>query len=56
MTKITKITATDLQRKSGQLLRRTFKDGEYFIIERAGYPVAVLIPMETYELAIDKDD
>jgi len=49
MTKPTTMTATDLQRKSGEILRRTFNDGEHFIIERAGFPVAALIPIKVYE-------
>ena len=37
----TRISATDLQRKSGEILRRVHQ-GERFIVERDGYPVAVV--------------
>lgn len=45
----TLISATQLQRMSGQLLRRTARTGEQFLIERDGIPTAALIPLKDYE-------
>jgi prevent-host-death family protein len=50
--KPTVITATELQQKSGQILRRIFQDREHFIIERGGYPIAVVIPVQDYSQSI----
>lgn len=43
------ITATDLQRASGSVLKRVAVGGEHLVIERAGYPVAVLLSYQEYE-------
>ena len=49
MPKQATITASELQRTSGKILRRVAVDKERLIIERAGYPVAVVLPFEEYE-------
>lgn len=46
------ITASDLQRASGSVLKRVALGGEHLIIERAGYPVAVLLSYPEYEALI----
>jgi prevent-host-death family protein len=49
MTKITHITATDLLKKRGELLRRCYRQKEHFIVETHGLPIAVLIPFDEYD-------
>lgn len=49
MTNQATITASDLQRASGSVLKRVALAGEHLIIERAGYPVAVLLSYPEYE-------
>jgi prevent-host-death family protein len=43
------ITASDLQRESGKVLKRVALGKEHLVIERAGYPVAVLLSYPEYE-------
>lgn len=43
------IRASDLQRSSGKVLKRVAVGNEHLIIERAGYPVAVLLSYQEYE-------
>ncbi|NIM47521.1 MAG: type II toxin-antitoxin system prevent-host-death family antitoxin [Candidatus Aenigmarchaeota archaeon] len=47
MTKTT--TAIKARRNLGQLLEEAFYRGDEFIIERAGKPMAVLIPIQEFE-------
>jgi len=49
MTTIAKISATDLQRKSGEVLRRVAVEQAHITVERDGYPVAVVIPITDYQ-------
>ena len=43
------IKASELQRKSGQVLKRAAKEGVHLVVERDGYPVAVLLSFREYE-------
>lgn len=43
----TPLSATDLQRLSGKIIRRAYK-GEHFIVERGGYPVVAIISIHEY--------
>lgn len=43
------INASDLQRASGQVLKRVIADHETLVVNRGGYPVAVLLPFDAYE-------
>ena|SRR3972149_3677058 len=43
------IKASELQRKSGQVLKRAAKEGVHLVVERDGYPVAVLLSFQDYE-------
>jgi prevent-host-death family protein len=45
----TTVTASDVQRQIGTVLRRVGKDGEHLIIERGGIPIAVLVPYTDYK-------
>ncbi len=49
MTRQATITASDLQRASGSVLKRVAVGGEHLVIERGGYPVAVLLSYQEYE-------
>jgi len=43
------IQVSELHRTPGQIMRRVAVEKERLVIERAGYPVAVLIPFDEYE-------
>lgn len=43
------ITATELQAKSAQILKKCAKEGQWFIVERSGYPVAAILPLSDYQ-------
>ena len=43
------VKASDLQRSSGKILKRVAVGNEHLVIERAGYPVAVMISFREYE-------
>lgn len=45
----TVISSTKLQRQFGAILRRCYKDGEQFIVERDGLPVFVVLAVRDYE-------
>ena len=51
--KITTITATEMQHKSGEIIRRAYTDNEHFIVERSGYPMVVIIPLAHYRALTD---
>jgi prevent-host-death family protein len=40
------IKSTDLQRKTGSVLKRVAVGKERLVIEREGYPIAVILPFE----------
>ncbi len=42
-------TAIRARKKFGQLLEEVFYRGDEFVIERAGKPMAVLIPIQEFE-------
>jgi len=44
------VKASDLQRSSGKLLKWVAIGNEHLVIERAGYPVAVMISFHEYEM------
>ncbi len=43
------IKASELQRKSGKVLKRAAQEGVHLVVERGGYPVAVLLSYQEYE-------
>jgi prevent-host-death family protein len=45
----TTIKASEGHRAFGKLLRRVFRSDEHLIVERDGYPVAVLLSYSEYE-------
>jgi hypothetical protein len=46
----TVFTATEMQQKTGQIIRRCFRDKENFVIERDGLPVIAIIPIELFNI------
>ena len=44
------VTALDARRRLGELLESVYLRGDEVIIERAGKPMAVVIPAERYEI------
>ena len=52
-----KVSAVDARQKLGELLEGVYYRGDEIVIERAGKPMAVLIPTERYEvLERDRDE
>lgn len=43
------VTASELQRASGKVLKRVAIGKEHLVVERDGYPVAVIIAFPEYE-------
>lgn len=43
------IPSTELNLRAGNVLRRVAVDREHIVIERNGYPIAVMIPIHDYE-------
>lgn len=43
------VTALDARRRLGELLESVYHGGDEVVIERAGRPMAVVIPAERYE-------
>lgn len=46
---ITRIKATESRQSFGEVLRRTVVDGEHFVVEKNGLPVAVILSVRDYE-------
>lgn len=44
------ITASQLQREVGTVLRRVGQNQEHLIVERDGFPVVAIIPIVEYQL------
>lgn len=47
-TKLTTITATELQQKHGQLLKRVYQNSERLMVKRGGYDIAVILSVQDY--------
>lgn len=48
MTKVTTISATQMHRERGAIIKRCFRDKEHFIVERDGMPLVAIIPIDDY--------
>ena len=52
-----KVSAVDARQKLGELLEGVFYRGDEIVIERAGKPMAVLVPTARYEaMKRDRDE
>jgi prevent-host-death family protein len=49
MAKRAVVNASELQRSSGKMLKRVAVAKEHLVVERDGYPVAVMMSFEEYE-------
>jgi prevent-host-death family protein len=49
MAKTATIKSSELQRASGTVLKRVAVDKEHLVVERNGWPVAVVMPFADYE-------
>jgi prevent-host-death family protein len=49
MAKTAVVKASELQRASGQVLKRVAVNKEHLVVERDGYPVAVMMSYPEYE-------
>lgn len=49
MAKTAVVKASELQRASGKLLKRAALGQEHLVVERDGYPVAVMMSYQEYE-------
>ena len=49
MNEIPSIGSTQLQRATSKVLKRVFVGKERLVIERGGFPVAVLVPYQDFE-------
>lgn len=49
------ISATELNRRSGEVLRRVALQREHIMIERDGYPLAVIISIVDYNQYITEE-
>ncbi|MBZ0300045.1 MAG: type II toxin-antitoxin system Phd/YefM family antitoxin [Anaerolineae bacterium] len=43
------ISSTTLQREVGRVTRRVNRNKEHIIVERDGFPIVVMIPIDEYE-------
>ena len=49
MNKLHIVTASELQRSSGKVLKRVAQENQHLIVERDGYRVAAMMPYPEYE-------
>ncbi len=45
---LNQVSATELKRHSGEIIKRVAVGGEHILIDRNGYPLAVIIPVHEY--------
>jgi prevent-host-death family protein len=38
-----------MHRRRGEIIKRCYRDNEHFIVERAGYPIAAIVPIADYQ-------
>lgn len=56
MPQTTTITASDLQQKRGDILKRCYKGKEHFIVEKQEMPIVAIIPIEEYHAKFGKPE
>ncbi|MBC7225853.1 MAG: type II toxin-antitoxin system prevent-host-death family antitoxin [Thermoflexales bacterium] len=47
----TVISATEAKNRFGEVIRRVYRDGETFIVERDGLPVVMIVPVRETAMA-----
>lgn len=45
------ISATEAKNRFGEVIRRVYRDGETFIVERDGLPVVMIVPVREYSVS-----
>lgn len=48
MSKLQPISATELSRHSGEIIKRVVINDEHLLVERNGFPLVVIIPVHEY--------
>lgn len=48
MNKLQSISATELSRRSGEIIKRVVINDEHLLVERDGFPLVVIIPVHEY--------
>lgn len=43
------VTATEAKNRFGEMLKGAYQRAEHLVVERAGIPVAVIVPIQDYE-------
>jgi hypothetical protein len=56
MRRIISITATHMHRKRGAILKQCFRDKTHFLVEKDGFPLVVLIPIDHYRAAFPEGE
>ncbi len=54
--KTVSIPSTELNLRSGSVLRRVAVDREHVIIERNGFPLVVMIPLHDYQRYVENEE
>lgn len=49
MPKPTIISATEMHKKRGEIIKRSYRNGEHFIVEKDGIPLVAIVPIQTYK-------
>ena len=52
MSQVTTVTATQMHKMRGEIIKRCFRDKEHFIIEKDGLPLVVIIPFDQYQAKV----
>lgn len=49
MPNATVISATEMHKRRGDIIKRCFRDKEHFIVEKDGVPLVAIVPIDEYE-------
>lgn len=50
------VTATEAKNRFGEMLKGAYQRAEHLVVERAGIPVAVIVPIQDYERLITEGE
>jgi prevent-host-death family protein len=48
------ISSTTLQQEVGRVTKRVYKDKRHIIVERGGFPIVAIIPIDEYQTLYNK--